>query len=440
MAMMASPQRPRQVLRRALQNAGLLSSGQLIAGLMQLATFALAARGLGLAGFGLFSMLLAQVQIVIELASFKFNQAVISYGVGHFQRNDMKAFQALLKIGLLIDVIAAFLVMIVTIIGAPLIGEELGWDQDLIRDARLISLLAFANLNATPKGMLRLFGRFDLLSLLAMVTPGGRLIGVGAAYALGASFTTYLIVWLIAGWLGAAVAQWLGFREAYRHGSLAGMTWSLRHLQRENEGIWRFTLVANLHSTMVIIPGHLATFLVGAMLDPSAAGLFKVAREVGSGIAKPVDLINQSVYPDIARLVQTNAWRRLKQTVISAGAVASGMSGVITVIIAIVGQALLALIFGPEFAMAQNLLLVMSLATTIMVMTFAVDPLMYAIGRPGRPLITSVVAAVCFTLVLWWRLPIDGLIGAGWAYLAMGLATVVVSTIWAVQSLAGRSR
>jgi O-antigen/teichoic acid export membrane protein len=436
---MASQQKPRQVLRTALKNAGLLSGGQLMAGLMQLATFALAARGLGLADFGLFSMLLAQVQIIVELASFKFNQAVISYGVSHFQRNDMQAFQSLIKIGLLIDVAAAVLAMIVTIIAAPLVGAAIGWDADLIFNAQLVSLLAFANLNATPKGMLRLFGRFDLLSLLAMVTPAGRLIGVGAANALGASFTIYLIVWLIAGWLGAAVAQWLGFREAYRHGSLAGMNWSLRDLGRQNEGIWRFSFAANLHSSMAIIPGHLATFLVGAVLGPSAAGLFKIAREVGSGIAKPVDLINQSVYPDIARLVQTGAWRRLRQTVVSAGAVAAGMSGLVTVLIFIVGQALLALIFGPEYTGAQTLLLMMSLATTIMVMTFAVEPMMYALGQPSRPLITSIAATLLFALVLWWRLPMDGLIGAGWAYLAMSLTTVVISAFWAAQSMMGKA-
>ena len=190
---------------------------------------------------------------------------------------------------------------------------------------------------------------------------------------------------------------------------------------------------------MTIVPGHLATFLVGAVLGPSAAGLFKVAREVGSGIAKPVDLINQSVYPDIARLVQTGAWRRLRHTVISAGAVAAGVGGIVTVFIALAGEALLTLIFGPDYAAAQTLLMMMSLGTTIMVMTFAVDPMMYALGKPSRPVITSVLATIVFTLVLWWRLPIDGLIGAGSAYIAMALATVLISTIWAVHSLMGKS-
>ena len=62
-----------------------------------------------------------------------------------------------------------------------------------------------------------------------------------------------------------------------------------------------------------------------------------------------------------------------------------------------------------------------------------------AIGKPSRPVITSIVATGLFGLILWWRLPIDGLIGAGLAYLAMAAATVVFSAAWAVQSLAGRS-
>jgi O-antigen/teichoic acid export membrane protein len=272
-----------------------------------------------------------------------------------------------------------------------------------------------------------------------MVTPAARLIGIAAAYVSGASFTTYLVVWLIAGWLGTLAAQWLGFREAGRRGCLAGLTWSLSDLTHSNEGIWRFTVASNLHSTLAIVPTHLATFLVGAMLDPIAAGLFKVARELGSGIAKPVDLINQSVYPDIARLVQTRAWHGLSWTVVSAGAVAATLSGLATLLIAIAGGPLLALIFGPDFARAESLLLMMSLATTIMVMTFAVDPMIYAFGRPGKLVITSIVSTALFILVLWWRLPIDGLIGAGFAYLAMASVTALMSIGWAVQSLWKRS-
>jgi O-antigen/teichoic acid export membrane protein len=423
------------VLRRALTNAGLLSSGQLAAGLMQIATFALATRGLGLADFGFFSMLLAQVQVLTDLAAFKSNQAVISYGVGHLQKQDMRAFQALIKTGMLLDIAAAGIAMMVTVIIAPLIGGALGWSADMIFDAQLIAPLALINTNATPKGMLRLFGRFDLLTLLSIVIPTGRLLGVGLAYILGAPIRIYLILWFIAGLLGVAVAMWLGFREAHRRGCLAGMDWSLRHLRQENKGVWRFSLVANLHSTMAMVPGQLSIFLVGAILDPAAAGLFKIAREIGSGIAKPVDLINQAVYPDIARLVASREWRRLKRTVIGAGAVAAGISGLVTALIAVVGGPLLAAIFGRVFADAAPVLVLMSLATTVMVMTFAVDPMMYALGRPGRLLITSILATVIFLAILWWRLPVDGLIGAGWAYLAMSACTFVMSTIWALHSV-----
>jgi O-antigen/teichoic acid export membrane protein len=81
----------------------------------------------------------------------------------------------------------------------------------------------------------------------------------------------------------------------------------------------------------------------------------------------------------------------------------------------------------------------MSLATTIMVMTFAVDPMIYAFGRPGKLVITSTVATMLFIFLLWWRLPVDGLIGAGFAYLAMASVTGLMSVGWAVQCLAGKS-
>ena len=380
---MLPSQSPRWIIRRALQNASLLFTGKTAAGIMQLATFALAARGLGLAEFGLFAMLLAQAQLVTGLAAFQSNQAIISYGVGHLRNGNMRAFQALIKAGALLDVSAAAAATIATIIIAPFVGAWLGWNGDVVFDAQLIAAIAFANANATPKGLLRLFGRFDLLTVHAAITPAARLAGIVVAYGLDAPITAYLIVWLVAGLCGAGVAIWLAWREANRHRCFVGLDLSLSGLARENPGVWRFTLISNLHSTLALIPGQFSTFIVGALLGPHAAGLFKIAREVGTGIAKPVDLINQTVYPDIARLVASQEWSRLRRTVVSAGALAAGVSAIATLIIALWGEPAIVLIFGEEYGPAVPVLLLMSLATTISVTVFAVDPMMYAFGRPG---------------------------------------------------------
>jgi len=420
----------RGVLRRALQNAGLLLTGKAAAGFFQLCSFALAARGLGLAEFGNFSIVLAQVQLLTGIAAFQSSQAVVRYGVVHLKSGNRRAFQAMVKAGTLLDLGAALIAMMATIAVAPLIGSRMGWDSELIRMAQIVSLLALTNAIATPKGMLRLFGRFDLLTQHSVVTPLARMVGVAACFAAGSSLWAYLAVWIAGGLLGAIVAVWLGWREARRRGLLEGMDASVRHISRDNHGIWGFSIVANLHSSLALIPTHLATLLVGAFLSPAAAGLYKIAQEVGAGLAKPVELLNQSVYPDVARLVSGGEWRRLTRTVIHAGLIAAGASGLITLLMTVAGRPVVAAVFGADYLAALPVMLLILAAITIGVLVFAVDAALYGLGRPSRSLLITLVANVVFAGTLVWRLPIDGVIGAGWAYLAASVVTLALSVFW----------
>lgn len=427
------------VFAKALRNAGLLLTGKASAGLLQLASFALAARGLGLAEFGVFSMLLAQVQLLTGLAAFQSNQAIIRYGVEHLEGGDTAAFQRLLKAGTLLDVLAAGLALAAAVVLAPVIGGQLAWDDRLIAAAQMISLLAFTNAIATPKGVLRLFGRFDLLAQHSVVTPLGRLLGVIACYLLDTALFAYLAVWLVAGFAGAVVAIWLGWREAARRDLLRGMDLSMRGLTEGNAGIWRFSIIANLHSSMALVPNHLATFLVGAILTPAASGLLRIARELGTAFSKPVELLNQSIYPDVARLANAGEWTRLARTVVHSGLVAAGTSALVTIAIVFAGRSLIGLVFGSEYVAAHEVLVMISAATTASVLVFAVDPALYSLGRPSRSLITALVSAAVFTLVLVLRTGADGLSGAGWAYLAASAITVALQCFWFYHHIRGRA-
>ena len=419
--------RPGGILRRALGNAGLLLGGKAGGALMQLAALALAAHGLGVVEFGYFSMLLALVQLLAGLAAFQSSSATVRYGVHHVESGNVGAFQSLIKAGTLLDVSAAAAATLATIVLAPAIGRHLAWEPRIVTAAQWIAPLAFANAIATSRGMLRLFGRFDLLARQLLVTPAARLAGIAVAFAAGASLPGYLMAWLVAGLLGAAVGAWFAWREAGRRDLLAGISGSLKGLSRENEGIWKFMMITNLNSSVGLIPGHLSTFLVGAMLGPAEAGLFKVAREVGAALARPVDLLNQSVYPDIARLVVSREWARLKRTIFRAGLIATVVSGAATLLMLAVGHLLIAAVFGAEFLPGLPVLILISVATTLSVSVFAAEPMMNALGRPGGPLITSLIANLAFLALLLWRLPRDGLIGAGWAYVAAAAITTVLS-------------
>jgi len=427
------------ILQRALANAGKLLGGKTAAGIMQLATFALAARGLGKVEFGVFSVVTAQAMVFTGLATFESNQAIIRYGVPHLEHGDNRAIQALFKAGTILDIGAAIIAAVAIVLTAPLLGHWLGWTDDLVGFAQAMAPLPLANAIGTPKGMLRLFGRFDLLSVHVVVTPLVRLALIGVLALFGMSLGWYVGAWVVAGIAGAAVAVFLAWREANRRSLLALMDKRMRGLSVNNPGLWRFSLFSNLNSSLALIPGQLATVLVAGILGESAAGLFRVAREIGTGLLKPVDLVNQAIYPDMARLIASENWRELRQTAIRAGGLAGFVGAGLTLVAWMAGPGLIALTFGPEFKAATPVLIAIAGATSLRVLAFAADPIMYALGRPDTPFAITAFTSLLFVGILVWRLRIDGLAGAGWAFLGMSAVAAVLSTIAARRAVLIRS-
>jgi O-antigen/teichoic acid export membrane protein len=427
------------ILRRAARNSGMLLGGKSAGGLMQLGTFALAARGLGVHDFGIFSVLVAQVMLLTGLAAFDSNQAIIRYGVPHLSADNRTGFQALIKAGTLLDVGAAAVAAIAAVALAPLVIGRMEWGPHVVLLAQMTAPLSFANALSTQKALLRLFDRYDLLSTHAIVTPLLRLIFIGGLWAAGATLGWYIAAWLVAGWAGAAVAFWFAWREVARRGLLAGMTPSLRRLTHGNAGVWRFSLISNLNSSVAMVPTHLSVLLVANLLGPAAAGMFRVAREMGTGMLKPVDLVNQALYPDMQRLVATRNWRRLTRTAVRAGLAAAATGAAVTLLIVVAGETIVSLIFGHAFVAVMPILILMGAGTSIRMLSFAADPVMYALGRPSAPLMISIASALMFIGIMLWRIPIDGLAGGGWAFVGMGVLGCALSG-WAAWRMVRQER
>lgn len=421
------------ILKRAVRNAGMLLGGKTAAGVMQLGTFAMAARGLGLEGFGVFSVVVAQVMLLTGLAQFESNQAIIRYGVPHLNSRDLPAVQALFKAGTLLDIGASALAALATVIAAPFMAGRLGWGPDLVVLAQCAAPLAFANSIATPKAILRLLNRFDLLTVQAVITPAFRLVLIAILALTGSGLAWYIAAWVVAGWLGALAGGVLAWREAWRHDLLIGLTPSLRGLSDANPGMWRFAILSNLNSSVQLVPTQLAVMIVAWLLGPAAAGLFRIARELGTGMIKPIELMNQALYPDLARLIAARSWDRLSRAAIRAGLAAFGVGILVTGLIWLLGPIIVDGVFGPEFVAAAPVLVAVGAGTTIRVLAFPADPIMFALGRPGVPLAVAIVSALLFVALMVWRLPIDGLIGAGWAFVGMGLLGALLSGMAAMR-------
>lgn len=416
------------IMARVLRNTGLLLSGRVATGILSLAILSIAARALGAEEFGLVVLVQTYVQTITAVATFQSWQAVIRYGALDLEKRDMAAFHALLRFCTVLDVAGAVLATIVAIAVVPLVGPLLGWNPEVMAAARPYALVTLFAITATPTGLLRLHDRFDLLSIQSVVSPALRLVGVALAAFFGWSLAAYLAVWFVGGAVAGVVLIAMGWHQAWKSGQLAGFDIRLvawfappaRH-----PGLWRFAILSNLHVTVQTVTGYLTPVLVGALAGPAQAGLFKIARDVATAITKPAELLNNSVYPEFARLAGQGQWRAFPRLILRGGSMAAGAGTLLIVMALFIGPTFLSAFFGPDFVAAQGPMLLLGAAATLTIAGFAFDPALYAMGRPAIPLQVNTAAVALYLPVLAVLTPAYGAYGAGAASLLASIAVFV---------------
>ncbi|MDX2144269.1 MAG: oligosaccharide flippase family protein [Rhodospirillaceae bacterium] len=427
------------VFRRIFKNAALLLSGRAANGVLGLVTLSLMAQGLGVERFGLVILAQTYVLVIAGLTTFQSWQAVIRYGAGHLQNNNRAAFQSLIKFTSLLDVLGVVVGAVIGYLAVPVVGPWLEWDAEMIGYAQPFSLLILFTMVATPTGLLRLFDRFDVLSWQTTITPLLRLMGVAVAVVIDAPIWAYLLAWFVAGVVGNGLLVVLGWREAARRGVLGGMTWSLRDLSQGHDGIWKFSFASNFYSSLQLITGHMATFLVGIVAGPAAAGLYKIGRDVATALTKPAEMLNQSIYPEFAKLGATGTWHEFTRLILRGGALAGGAGVLLLLLSVVAGKAFLGFFFGPDFIAAYAVLVLLIAAATLTVTGFSMDPALYAMGRPGIPLRVNFVSIILIFLPLLAYLgQSQGPVGAGLAALIAATVTFIATAVFTVVELRKR--
>ena len=380
------------IFRRIFKNAALVLTGRVAAGIFSLGTLSLAAHGLGVEQFGILILIQTYVLVITALTTFQSWQAVIRYGATCLDNNNTPALQALVKFTTLLDVAGVVVGSLVGYFVAPYVGPYVGWNEEVISYAQPFSFLVLFTIVATPTGLLRLYDRFDLLAIHTVVTPALRFVGVGIATLMSAPFWAFLLSYFIAGAVGGVVLLYLGWREIYRDGRLKGLDFSCSGLTVPHGGIWKFSILSNLHASLQVVTAHMSTFLVGIVAGPAAAGLFRIGRDVATALTKPAELLNQSIYPEFARLGTKGGWDQFAYLIIRSGAIAGGAGAALLGLTFAFGELFLVFFFGAPFADAYLALALLVGSAVITIAGFSMDPALYAMGRPSIPLRIDVVS------------------------------------------------
>jgi O-antigen/teichoic acid export membrane protein len=191
-------------------------------------------------------------------------------------------------------------------------------------------------------------------------------------------------------------------------------------------GAWRFAIEVNLAASVQAVWGPVGRLVVGGLLGPAGAALFRVASSVSDAAQKPADLLGRAFYPEVVRmdLSTKKPWKLMLR-----GTVVATVVAILAILILLVGgKPMLSLLFGKQFLGAYAPLMILMIVPFLGIFGFALSPMLLALGRSDGPLKAKILATAVFlgTIApLSWSF---GVLGAALA-LVLGEASNVLAML-----------
>lgn len=418
-------------MRSLLKNSGYLAASRVVAGIAGLATLAFAGRALGVTDFGLLILIASYAQAAAGLAKFNSWQVVVRYGSPALEKGDAHTFQRATGFAIGLDVTSGLVVMIAAMLLLPLLAGWFGLPDQLFGFALLYCTL-LPLMGSAVSGVLRALDRFDLLSWQGTVQPNLRALLSLLAWWRSGDFGTFLLIWFVTDLVGT-IALWLmALRELHRRRLLQGIRPSLS-AQGLEKG-WQFAISVNVNASLNITWGPLSRLLIGGVLSPAAAGIYRVASTIAEATQRPTTFLNKAFYPEVMRLDPTTSQPWILMLRVTAISALVGLAFI--AIAALFGEWILEVAFGPEFVGAYGVLLVLLAVPLLAMISFPLPAMLDSLGRTVIPTAANFAGALAYVGLLFPLAESLGLIGAGLAFV---IGRVVVSLVMAV-ALAGEHR
>jgi O-antigen/teichoic acid export membrane protein len=425
------------VFRAVLRNAGYLGSTKLVGAGLGLIALIAAGHGLDPVTFGMLTLVHTYALGAGAITKFQSWQLILRYGAPALQHNDEARAKDAIRLAFGLDITSGLVGMVAALIALPFLAGYFGIDRAHLPLAMIYCTLVPTMSAATPTGVLRLLDRFDLLAKQQIATPLLRAVGAGIAWAMNLGFVGFVVAWYIADIAGDIILWTLTIDELRKRGMLDALRPGLFGTARRLPDAWSFVWTTNISTSLNACWGPISNLIVGGVLGPAAAGLYKIAMTLLDSAGKPADLLTKGFYPEIMRLdpSSTHPWRLAVRT----GLLAGGIGLLVVIVILLGGKPFIGL-FGHKYLAAYGLLSLMMFSLMVEMASFPLQSLLYMVGRQRISLIAEAAATILYLGMLSTLARAYGLTGAGSAYVLGNAALALFMLVPVLTSYRGRGR
>lgn len=401
-------------MRAVFRNIGWLLGSRGVNAALSLVYLGLAARCLGLADFGRFSLMIVLAQAITGIATFNTWQAVVHWGGEGAGRTASAAGFAIaldcasIPVGIVLAAIACW--------SAPL---WLPLPESLRLTAFALCCASLLAIRSTPTGILRLHDRYDLAAMAEAVLPATRALGAVIAALAQPGVAGFVAAWALAE-AACAGTYWLA---ALRLQRLRLSDVSLRRLPREEVQAWRFVWGTNLSRSLAVTGKQVLILLVGTFGGAALAGGYRIASQLGLALVQLGEVVSRALYPELVKM------RDRAQDLAARMALVSLMTGLTAVALAVIGgEYVIHFVAGPEFAFAYPVMVLLCLAGACDLAGASWDSLLVSRGHAIMAFLCRAVPTIALLALLHRIVQHLGIAGVGMGVLAA--SALSVAALW----------
>jgi O-antigen/teichoic acid export membrane protein len=410
-------------MNRALGNFGKILRGRTLAAICGVLGTALMAHALPVEQFGLVILLHTYIMVIKGFLNFRSFEAIVRYGIPLQDAGDEPRLKSMLRSTMLLDFASSAVATMVGVAIVPLAGGFLHWDAQLSSWATLYALVLLSTPINTGSGVLRLYDRFDALGIQYTIGPLLRLVLVTVAWLKNAPMLVFILIWGFSFCVGNLYMIARGLVELRRN--LSSPLWQGFHwgdVREQGREFWSFIGVVYWQTSVDLLPKHLSTLLVGSLLGPAAAGLFRLARDVSTVLNQPAMMIREVLFPDLTRSWNTNQ-DAFASSIFKTAFIAGGVGLIFVVVAWFAGGPMLSLV-GDDYVPAKPLMVLLLVAGSFELASASMRAAAYAMGQAARLLRIHLLGIAIYLMSFYTFTKTLGLIGPGFASILTSMLTL----------------
>lgn len=411
-----------KLYRRVIRNFSVIFSanGAILA--LGILTVSINTRALGLSSFGTLIVIQSLSELFNRIASVQTWQAINAFGAPAVQRGDYWTLAKLHRFAFLLDCGGALLGSLSAVFAVLFFADILKLPPEAQSVALFYAASAVLLGSSASQGVMRLLDYFGLA--MAIKVGGAVLLTLNALllWATEQAFWIYVVSIAAISALSPLTTNLVAYFLIRKQINVTDEATTAIDLWR----FFKFALAISGGGTLNVLRQRSEVLVISAVLGPAAAGLYGVAFRLANLVNRFSSAGQQSVYPELAKLIAADDRARASSLVlktIGIGAVV-GCCAILT--IALTGEAILETLFGVEFGSASAPLLWLTVSTLTFTSLFAAIPYVQLTHGANRYFLINLMAIVPFGLGVVLGPRIWGLAGAGLGAVAFAITLAVL--------------